>query len=142
MQSVASQPGFSGLGTSSMVSWSPEVSSCLLIMWRYAPLYSVNCRPSCSQTDQDARTFSGVVLLEGRKNYLTCLHISPFDFMFDMVQIPCSLRANSMFASMNPAQRLSCSHHRAFRLRLLCLLCFIIPKVDLFFSRALSQFVL
>ena len=40
-----------------MVSLSPELSSFLLVMWRDAPLSTINCRSSCPQSDRDATTF-------------------------------------------------------------------------------------
>ena len=69
-----------------MVPLSPEVGSFLLIIWRDAPLSTINSGFSCSQSDQDATPFSSVVLLAGRKNFHTP---AP---MLSSEHIPCLFR--------------------------------------------------
>ena len=57
-------------------------------MWRDAPLSTKNFRSKCSQSDKDATSPPGVVLL-GAARIFTCLNIGPFDLKYVVVQVPC-----------------------------------------------------
>ena len=61
----------------------------MLIMRRDAPLSTIGSQSSCSQSDRDATTFSGI-LQWGSLKIFTCLNMSPFDFS-NRVRVSCIL---------------------------------------------------